>query len=358
MQQQQRIQLDVSVRTLIKVILTIVIAYAAVRLLGAMRNVLVLVGVSLFLAVMLMPLVRIVERRLSFKLAVFVVWLSVLTGVLVFLGLLIAPLAANVDDLVNAAPGYIDDLERNRQFRDLNERYELLAKAQAAVVDLPARVFGAAGQVATTIGEVFTVLFLTLFLMWELPRIGEGVLSLLRPVQAERVRRIGLDIQRNISGYVAGNLLISLIAGLVTYVSLTILGVQYAIALALVLALFDLVPLIGATIGAVIVVSVTLASDGVTPAIIMIIVNIVYQQFENHVLQPVVYRRTVQLSSVIILIAVLIGAQLLGVLGALVAIPIAGSLQLIVREVIEERRKAGDLPPAPPAEPEPGSAPA
>ena len=343
--ERHRVQIEIPARTVVKVVLLIIVAYAAVRLLGQMRNVLVLLGVSLFLALMLMPLVRVVERRMRYSLAVLTVWLGVVLGVLLFLGLLIAPLATQVDDLVAAAPGYIDDLQHDSRFRDLDKRYDVIKKAQQQVSQVPGRAFGAAGQVASKFADAFTVLFLTLFMMFELPRINEWVLSLLRPAQAQRVRRIGGQIQRNISGYVAGNLIISVIAGLVTFVTLEILGVPYAVALALVLALFDLVPLIGATIGAVIVVAVTLAAAGVVPALIMIAVQVAYQQLENHVLQPVVYRRTVQLSPLIILVAVLIGATLLGVLGALIAIPIAGSIQLIAREVIAEKRRDGTLPP-------------
>ncbi|MFL6042526.1 MAG: AI-2E family transporter, partial [Gaiellales bacterium] len=317
--QRNRVQIEIPARTVVKVVFLIIVAYAAVRLLGQMRNVLVLLGVSLFLALMLMPLVRVVERHMRYSLAVITVWLGVVLGVLLFLGLLIAPLATQVDDLVAAAPGYIDDLQHDSRFRDLDRRYDVIKKAQQQVSQVPGRAFGAAGQVASKFADAFTVLFLTLFMMFELPRINEWVLSLLRPAQAQRVRRIGGQIQRNISGYVAGNLIISVIAGLVTFVTLEILGVPYAVALALVLALFDLVPLIGATIGAVIVVAVTLAAAGVVPALIMIAVQVAYQQLENHVLQPVVYRRTVQLSPLIILVAVLIGATLLGVLGALIA---------------------------------------
>ena len=145
-----------------------------------------------------------------------------------------------------------------------------------------------------------------------------------------------------------------MIAGSVIGLSLWILGVPYAAALAVLMGVFDLVPLVGATIGALAAIGVAFATQGVTAGIIMIVVNVVYQQFENHMLQPIVYRRTVELSAFVVLVAVLIGGALLGILGALVAIPIAGSIQLVVREI---RQGVGETPvPGTDVSPEPGSA--
>lgn len=172
--QRNRVQIEIPARTVVKVVFLIIVAYAAVRLLGQMRNVLVLLGVSLFLALMLMPLVRVVERHMRYSLAVITVWLGVVLGVLLFLGLLIAPLATQVDDLVAAAPGYIDDLQHDSRFRDLDRRYDVIKKAQQQVSQVPGRAFGAAGQVASKFADAFTVLFLTLFMMFELPGSTSG----------------------------------------------------------------------------------------------------------------------------------------------------------------------------------------
>jgi predicted PurR-regulated permease PerM len=191
------------------------------------------------------------------------------------------------------------------------------------------------GVVAT-----ITVLFLTLFLLFELPAMSRGVLSMLPDERADRVRRIGADVNRSVGGYVLGNLAISFIAGATIGLSLWILGVPYAAALAVLMGVFDLVPLVGATIGALAAIGVAFATQGVTAGIVMIVVNVVYQQIENHILQPLVYRRTVQLSAFLVLVAVLLGGELMGVLGALVAIPVAGSIQLIVRELRQEARVA------------------
>jgi predicted PurR-regulated permease PerM len=179
---------------------------------------------------------------------------------------------------------------------------------------------------------------------------SRGLLSLLTDDDAARVRLVAADVNRSIGGYVLGNLAISVIAGATVGISLWILGVPYAAALAVFMGVCDLVPLVGATVGALAAIGVAFAAQGVTAGIVMIVVNVVYQQFENHILQPIVYRKTVQLSAFLVLVAVLVGGELMGVLGALVAIPIAGSIQLVVREV---RAGVGD-PAAPQPEPEPG----
>jgi len=278
------------------------------------------------------------------------VFVGLLVLVALFLAVLIIPIATQVDDLRDAAPGYLQRLERNQTIRDLNQRYKLVQKAQDAAQQAPARVFGAAGRFVNGVVATLTVLFLTLFLMFELPAISRGLLSLLTDDDAARVRLVAADVNRSIGGYVLGNLAISVIAGATVGISLWILGVPYAAALAVFMGVCDLVPLVGATVGALAAIGVAFAAQGVTAGIVMIVVNVVYQQFENHILQPIVYRKTVQLSAFLVLVAVLVGGELMGVLGALVAIPIAGSIQLVVREI---RAGVAD-PAAPQPEPEPG----
>jgi predicted PurR-regulated permease PerM len=282
--------------------------------------------------------------------AVLTVFGGLLALVALFLAVLIIPIATQVDDLRAAAPGYLQRLERNHTIRDLNQRYKLVQKAQDAAKQAPARVFGAAGRFVNGVVATLTVLFLTLFLMFELPTMSRGLLSLLTEDDAARVRLVAADVNRSIGGYVLGNLAISVIAGATVGISLWILGVPYAAALAVFMGVCDLVPLVGATVGALAAIGVAFAAQGVTAGIVMIVVNVVYQQFENHILQPIVYRKTVQLSAFLVLVAVLVGGELMGVLGALVAIPIAGSIQLVVREI---RAGVAD-PAAPQPEPEPG----
>jgi len=345
-----RMVIDVPTRTIVRVIALVLAAAAAVQILDAVSRVLTWIAVSIFLAVALEPVVRVTERWMSRTWAVLTVFGGLLALVALFLAVLIIPIATQVDDLRAAAPGYLQRLERNHTIRDLNQRYKLVQKAQDAAKQAPARVFGAAGRFVNGVVATLTVLFLTLFLMFELPAISRGLLSLLTDDDAARVRLVAADVNRSIGGYVLGNLAISVIAGATVGISLWILGVPYAAALAVFMGVCDLVPLVGATVGALAAIGVAFAAQGVTAGIVMIVVNVVYQQFENHILQPIVYRKTVQLSAFLVLVAVLVGGELMGVLGALVAIPIAGSIQLVVREI---RAGVAD-PAAPQPEPEPG----
>ena len=349
-----RTVIEIQARTVVKVIALVLAAVALVTILSAAREVLILLAVSLFLAVALNPAVVLLQRWMPRGLAVAAVFLGLLVLIALFVAALAIPIVNQTDHLQDAAPGYVDKLKKNQTLNDLNERYHLVSKASTAASDLPQTVFGAADKVVTGVAESVTAIFLTLFLMLELPTLSAGLLSLLPPERAERVRRVAIDVNRQVGGYVIGNLAISVIAGLVTGISLWILGVPYPVPLGILMGVFDLVPLIGATIGAIAAIGVAFAAEGATAGIIMLVVNIVYQQVENHVLQPIVYRRTVQLSAFLVLVAVLMGGALLGVLGALIAIPVAGSIQVVARDLLAGRRHAvAPLPPPADIEPEP-----
>jgi predicted PurR-regulated permease PerM len=343
-----RTVVDIPARTVVKVLLIVFAAIGLVQVASRVTTVLIWMAISFFLALVLLPGVRLAERWMPRAWAVFTVFVTTVLLLCAFLAVLIVPLATQVDDLAKAAPGYIADLEKNKQIRDLNKRYNVIAKAQAQVADAPGKLFGALGRVASGVVAAITVLFLTLFLMLELPRLTQTALAFMRPEHADRARRLAVDVQRNVGGYVAGNLIISVIAGTTTYIALAILNVPYALALALLMGLFDLIPLVGATIGALAAIGVAFATQGPTAGIVMIAVNVIYQQVENHILQPVIYRRTVQLSSFVVMVAVLLGGALLGVFGALIAIPVAGSLQIIARDLLASRMAQAE-PPAPAA---------
>ena len=183
-----------------------------------------------------------------------------------------------------------------------------------------------------------TVAFLTFFMLLEGPAWVERFYGLLKPESQPRWRKVGHDIYRQVGGYVTGNLAISVIAGSLATIALLILGVPFAVALGLVVGLLDLIPLVGATLAAIIVVAVAFLHSP-TAGIVMIVFFVLYQQFENHVLQPLVYHRTVALSPLVILISVLIGAELAGVLGALAAIPVAGAIQVLILDFLRARRE-------------------
>jgi predicted PurR-regulated permease PerM len=190
-----------------------------------------------------------------------------------------------------------------------------------------------------------TILFMTVFMLLEGPTWMERFYGMLPEGSRERWQGIGRKIYLTVGGYVTGNLLISIVAGITSTIVLLALGVPYAVALGLLVAILDLIPLAGATIAAIIVCSIGFL-HAVTAGIILIVFFVLYQQLENHVLQPLVYSRTVQLSPLVILVSVLIGAQIAGVLGALVAIPVAGTIQVLLLAWLEERRKRRDAAPA------------
>ena len=204
-------------------------------------------------------------------------------------------------------------------------------------------------SIITVIAATVTIVFLTFFMLLEGGSWVERVYSLVPEQSQPRWRRVGHDIYKTVGGYITGNVVISLIAGASMTIVLLIMGVPYAVALGLLVAFLDLIPLAGATIAGIIV-SIVAFLHSVPAGIVVVVFVIVYQQLENHWLQPVIYGRTVQLSPLVVLISVLIGAELAGILGALAAIPVAGSLQVIVRDQLAMRRGrdrrpgAGDAP--------------
>ena len=332
-------------------VLGLTILVGVVLLLGYLAwHVLTWVLIAIVLAVALNPAVEAFERRGMRRgyaaSIVFVLALLVLTGV----GFLIVPpLVAQVSDFVETVPDFIDDLTAGRgPLGWLQDDYQLVDRVRDAiesegpggVLGLSLPVLDVVRSVVTAVIGVITIIFLTYFMLLEGPRTIQRALDLLAPKTRVRYERVGYEIYKTISGYVTGNLLISFVAGVTSTAVLFGVGSEFAIALGLVVAILDLIPLAGATLAAVIVTTVVLIETDWVRAAIVAGFFLGYQQFENHVLQPLVYGRTVQLSPLAVLLAVLIGAQLAGVLGALMAIPIAGTLLAIGREVIYYRREA------------------
>ena len=196
--------------------------------------------------------------------------------------------------------------------------------------------------VVTVIAATITIVVLTFFMLLEGPRWVERFYELLPAASQPRWRRIGKDVYATVGGFVAGAMAIALLAGITSSLLLIALGVSYAIALGLVVFVLDLIPLAGATIASVLVTTVAVLDQGWTVGLIVLGWFIVYQQVENHVLYPLIYSKTVALSPLTILVAVLIGASLAGVLGALAAIPIAGTIQVLLRELLRARRESSE----------------
>ncbi len=315
------------------------------------RHVVTWIVVSLFLTLALNPAVEWFQRRGLRRrgLAVGVTYLLALTAIAGIAAVFIPTIVHQVNSFANSVPDYIHDLTHGRgRFGFLETKYHVVERVRHAVQSGGVkRVLGGAGvalsltkSVLTTIAAVVTIAFMTFFMLLEGPAWVERLLGLAPPESRERWRRILHDIYRTVGGYVTGNLLISLIAGAASWIVLFAIGVPFSAALGLVVAILDLIPLAGATLAAILVVLVTLAANGLTDTIIVAVFFIVYQQVENHLLQPLVYGRTVQLSPLAVLIAVLIGAEVAGVLGALGAIPVAGAIQVIILDWQRHRRRA------------------
>jgi predicted PurR-regulated permease PerM len=215
------------------------------------------------------------------------------------------------------------------------------------VLGISGAAISLAKGVITIVVATITITFMTFFMLLEGPNWVERFYGLLPEQSQPRWRKVGYDIYRTVGGYVTGNLLISLIAGAATTLVLLVMGVPYAVALGLIVGILDLIPLAGATIAAILIGAVAFLHT-IAAGIVVVVFFLIYQQIENHFLQPVIYGRTVQLSPLAVLIAVLIGAELAGILGALGAIPVAGAIQVILRDLLEHRR-ARQLEPHPPA---------
>jgi predicted PurR-regulated permease PerM len=317
--------------------------------------------IAALLAAALNPAVEALERRgLNRRRAATVVFLAALAAVTALGFLVLPPLISQVTDFVNAVPGYLDDLTAGRgPLGFLQERYQIVDRVEeqihkhgaAGALGLTGPVLGVVKSVVTAVAGTITVIFLTYFMLLEGPRTVASILGLFPGPTRVRFERVGGDIYRTISGYVTGNLLISVVAGTFAAIVLFAIGSQYAIALGLLVAVFDLIPLAGATLGTVVVGTVVVIETSWMRCLIVVAALIAYQQLENNFLQPFVYRRTVELSPLAVLCAVLIGAELAGIFGALVAIPIAGSLLAIGREVVLYREEVTTSVQAPTSSP-------
>jgi predicted PurR-regulated permease PerM len=306
--------------------------------------------IALFLALALNPAVEFFERHgLRRGWASFVVFFLALTAFAALGALVIPPLVDQIDTFIGDVPRLIDDLIAGRgSLGFLQDDYQLVDRVQEAIDEqgaggilgiTTAGIAIARGVVSFVVGVV-AISFLTFFMLLEGPRLVARFREFLPEHLRPRWERVSGDIYRTVGGYVTGNLVISLIAGIASAVVLVALDSEYAVALAVVVAVLDLVPLAGATLAAVIVSTVAFLDLGWVKGVIVVIFFVVYQQLENHILQPVIYGRTVQLSPLTVLVAVLIGAELVGILGALAAIPTAGIVQAVAREIFLWRREA------------------
>jgi predicted PurR-regulated permease PerM len=348
-----------TLKAVVRIVAIVVACAIVLYLTWRLRDVVRLVVISLFVGLALLPLVDAIDARVRVpRSAIILALYAALAAGVVVVGAVVVPsMVKQVHQLSNDAPRYAHDLRRNATFRTYDDRYHISARIEHDAQDLPGQLQKATGPLQDVtvkafgvVGQFVTVLSVAFLLMLNGRRYvstGLGLTGSREP----RYRKLVIDINQAVARYMLGNIAISLLATVATWLVLTILGVPYALSLGIVVGFFDLIPLVGATIGAIVVAFATLTVDFPTATIVWVAFVILYQRFENYLVQPLVYGRTLNVNPLVTILGVLAGASLLGILGALLAIPIAAAVQIVLHDWWAHR---GDpSPAAPPLEPAP-----
>ena len=333
-------------RTIWGAIFAVGLTYIAYQFFLSIARIVTWLVVALFFTIVLTPPVDVLQKRMRIRRGfatafVFVVGLGLLAGMLYSF---IKPLVEESSRLVDELPTYVEEARQGKgPVGDIVRRYNLeerirenQERIQQTLTDLGNPALDLVRSVFNTILALLTIMVLTILMLLQGPNLSRNALALVPNDRRERVRRVSSDAARAVSGYIFGNLLISLIAGTATWIVLLILGVPYPGVLGLFVAFTDLIPLVGATLGAVPTILFAFLHS-VPAGIVTLIFFVVYQQFENHVLQVTIMAKTVNVNPLTVMISVLIGVELFGFLGALLAIPVAGIVQVVVRDVYDER---------------------
>ncbi len=320
----------------------IVAFFASIYFLYLAQTILLYVGVALLLAVAINPVVNKLKRlKINRVLASL---LSILLLVVIIGGIvaaIVVPLAKQGVGFAQNLPIYTQNLLTNPTFQSLDQKYHLLEyisefsnHASTILLGQRMRIVSFATGTILAISATTIILVLTFLFLIEGERIWKGILSLLNEKNASIVDRVGGKISKAILGFVSGNLLTSLIAGIVAFVTLWILGVPYKFSLAALVGLFGLIPFVGVATATIVVALVALTKSAFA-AVVVVVVILIYQFLEGHIIAPLVYSRSVDLSAIFIVIASLVGAEIAGIAGVLLAIPIAAVLQILVIEIYE-----------------------
>ena len=340
--------IEASVRPILRTVLTVVAVVLVLYLLYLLRKPIAWIIIAGFIALAVSGPVNWLARRMRRGLAIAIVYITLILIPIGIGAALIPPLVNEGIEFADNAPDYVDEIkdyvENNDTLRDINDDYAITTKLEEEANKLPNKIGDAAGVLGDIgvgiVNSIFagvTILVLSIFLVAKGGRWIEDFLTSRDPDHAERMRRAFDHIRTAVANYVGGALLQATIAGITAFIVLTIVGSPFAGPLAVLMFFFDLIPVVGATLGAVLV-GVTLIFEGWTAVIIWSIYSIVYQQVENYLIQPQIQRRAVQVDPFVVLVAVLFGTTLFGVPGALLAIPTAASLQIGVREWMAYRR--------------------
>ena len=336
-----------------KATLTVVAVLVGLSAAWAVRNILLLVVVALVLAVGLDPAVRRLERlRISRGWAVVIIFLAAMGFLVLFAWLVVPPLVREVKQLAADIPGYVRRLQdQGGFFGDLERKYDLSTRLKDATAKLPSiasasfgTILGFTKSIASLIFNTLTVGILTIYFLLAFPRMEAfGDRMFTGRTRARDVAIFEESLQR-IGGYVSGNIAISIIAGVASFIALSIIGVPFAAALAMWVAVADLIPTVGATLG-LLVAGVVAAFSGLGAFIATVIYFVAYQQVENYVIAPRVMAKAVDLSPAAVIVSVLIGGSLAGFAGALLALPVAAAAKVVVRELwLRDRMEPAKAP--------------
>jgi predicted PurR-regulated permease PerM len=313
----------------------------------SISSVLIQIVVALFLAAGLNPVVEFFERRgLRRGYAVLTVIVGVLAALTLFVVAFVPVITDQVATISANAPEWLDSLQRNRQIQGLDDQFQLIDKVKDYVAkgDFAGSVFGGVLGVGLAVlgalANTFVVTVLTLYFLSSLEKTKRAIYKLAPASRRERVTKLGDRIIQGVGGYVSGAFVVAACAGITSLIFLFVVGLgEYAVALAFVVALLDVIPMIGATIGAVIVTAIGFAEDPKI-GLACLVFYLVYQQVENYLIYPRVMSKSVDVPGSVTVIAALIGAALLGVIGALLAIPTAAALLMLTREVFIRKQDA------------------
>ena len=329
-----------SIRGVLRILLIVIGCAIALYLVWRVRTVVRLAAISLFLALAILPVIDAIDRRTRAhrSLIILGVYLLLIAAVLVIGYVVVPSLVKEIGQLSHNAPRYARDLRANSTFRHYDNRYHISAKLVQDARRLPQTLAHLAGPLqsvtvsaASFLGQLITVLALTFLLTLHGREYVNMALSLTGG-REERYRHLITDINRAVAGYMLGNIVISVLATLVTWIVLSLLGVPYALSLGFVMGFFDLIPLVGATLGSIVVAVATVTVHFPVATIVWIVAIFFWQRFENYVIQPLIYRRMLHVNPIVTILAVLAGASLLGILGALIAIPTAAAIQIVLSD--------------------------
>lgn len=340
-----------STAAVLRATLTVFAAALAVYVIYLLRRPITWLLVATFIALALSPPVRFLSRRMRRGFAIALVYIGLLL-VPIGLGVLVVPpVVTQAQNFVDNAPRYAKDvtnyIERNRTLRNLQRKYDIGGQLQKKAGELPGRIGNAASVLAdiglgvvNSVFAVVTILILAAFMLARGPQWRDSALRLVPPHHAVAWRRVTDEIAGAVGNYVGGAIAQAMIAGVTSYLVMLILGIPFRVPLAVLVGLFDLIPLVGATVAAVLVGIVTAFVDFPTATIVWAIWAIVYQQIENNLIQPRIQSHAVDVQPFVVLVAVLFGSTLFGVLGALLAVPLAASIQIVIREILRYRKLA------------------